>query len=101
MWDRRVDQKTLAIRLGITQSAVSRKLHGERPWSVDELIKVADFLGMDARDLLAAMWGGPPSAPAGSPTVAYVAPYLASADGGGERATPPKSGHLSLVRPAA
>jgi transcriptional regulator with XRE-family HTH domain len=62
MWDRRVTQLALARELGIQQSTLSKKLRGERPWSVDELIKVADALHMDARDLLTNMWG-PPKAP--------------------------------------
>src|SRR6266498_794804 len=98
MWERRITQAVLAAKLGIDQTTVSKKLHGLRPWSVKELIDVADFLGMDARDLLGNMWGPggiPPISKKG--TVAYVAPYLASSNDSGQRATPPRTGHLSLV----
>jgi BetR domain len=61
MWDQRITQTRLAVLLGIDQSTLSKKLRGERPWSVRELIDVADALHMDARDLLARMW--PPDGP--------------------------------------
>ena len=41
MWDRQVKQTDLAARLGIQQSALSKKLRGHRPWSVDEMLIVA------------------------------------------------------------
>ena len=44
MWDRQVKQAELSKRLGIQQSALSKKLRGHRPWTVDELIVTAAFL---------------------------------------------------------
>jgi len=44
MWDRQIKQTTLAPMLGIEQSALSKKLRGQRGWSVDELITLADVL---------------------------------------------------------
>ena len=44
MWDRQVKQAELATRLGIQQSALSKKLRGHRPWSVDELLTTSRFL---------------------------------------------------------
>ena len=44
MWDRQVKQAELASRLGIQQSALSKKLRGHRPWTVDELLTTAAFL---------------------------------------------------------
>jgi transcriptional regulator with XRE-family HTH domain len=61
MWDQRITQTRLAVLLGIDQSTLSKKLRGERPWSVRELIDVADALRLDARELLARMW--PPDEP--------------------------------------
>ncbi len=98
MWERRITQAVLAAKLGIDQTTVSKKLHGLRPWSVKELLDVADFLGMDARDLLGNMWGPQGLPPVGKPTVAYVAPYLASSTSDAQqRASRPRTGHLSLV----
>ena len=44
MWSRQIKQAELATRLGIQQSALSKKLRGHRPWSVDELLITAGFL---------------------------------------------------------
>ena len=41
MWDRQLKQTELAPRLGIEQSALSKKLRGIRPWSLDEVVAVA------------------------------------------------------------
>jgi len=41
MWDRQLKQTELAPRLGIEQSALSKKLRGIRPWSLDEVVSVA------------------------------------------------------------
>ena len=65
MYRKGITQKRLAEHLGCHQTALSKKLHGQRPWTLAELITVADFLREDARDLLVAMWGEP-----GEPTAA-------------------------------
>jgi len=59
MFDKRIKQTALARETGIEQSLLSKKLHGKRPWTLDELIRVADALRVDARDLLGQMWGEP------------------------------------------
>lgn len=41
MWDRRMKQADLAEALGLQQSALSKRLRGERGWSVSELLTVA------------------------------------------------------------
>ena len=46
MWKRRITQSALAEHLGMSQSAISRKLHGDRPWDADDIIHVADALGL-------------------------------------------------------
>lgn len=54
----KVTQTGLAARLGVTQSALSRKLHGERAFAVAELLDIANMLDVDITELL----------PTGSPT---------------------------------
>lgn len=44
--------KQLAGHLGISQFAVSRRLRGETPFSVDELSATADFLGIPLATLV-------------------------------------------------
>jgi hypothetical protein len=69
---------------------------GEVPFAALELLDIADYLHVDVQQFLVV--GRPnPSPGNGQPTVAYVTGYLQGVDGGGERATPPKTGHLSLV----
>lgn len=48
MWRRKITQTEFADRvLGITQSALSQKLRGKRPFLAEELAAVADELGLD------------------------------------------------------
>lgn len=56
-WDRRISQTHMANKMGIDQSTLSRKLHGERPWTFAEMLAAADALLMDLRELLGGMWG--------------------------------------------
>lgn len=67
MFRQRISQTKLAAALGITQSALSKKLHGSRPWTLADMIDIADALRLDLRDLLANMWrdGTPISQAAG------------------------------------
>lgn len=48
----RMTQTDLAVVLGLTQSAVSKRLRGKIAFSVDELELVADALGVDPATLL-------------------------------------------------
>lgn len=52
MWKKRVTQIELAERLGIGQPALSRKLRGARPWTIDELLDVGRILDVPLSDLL-------------------------------------------------
>lgn len=59
MFQRRITNRRLALTLGIHESALGKKLHGERPWTLTEMIATADWLRVDLRDLLGQMWTGP------------------------------------------
>ncbi len=59
MFGAKLTQTRLAKQLGMHQTALSKKLHGERPWTLAEMIQVADILGVDLRELLGTMWNGP------------------------------------------
>lgn len=50
---RRLSGTALATALGITRSTMYRRLDGRSTWPVDDLEKVADFLGVDVLSLLA------------------------------------------------
>jgi transcriptional regulator with XRE-family HTH domain len=63
MWRAKVSQVSLAKRLGMTQTAISRKVRGDRPWFASELLEVASALNVPIADLLPAV---PPPTP---PTV--------------------------------
>lgn len=49
---RGIRQTLLAEHLGLSQAAVSRRVNGQTPFDVDELIKVAALLGVPAAALL-------------------------------------------------
>ena len=48
----RISQEQLGQALGIAQASASKKLLGQRGWTVDELIAVARFLDVQVTDLL-------------------------------------------------
>jgi len=52
MWERRIRQADLAARVGMSQSTLSKKLRGEVPMTVDELVTIAHALGIPACELL-------------------------------------------------
>jgi transcriptional regulator with XRE-family HTH domain len=52
MWQAKVTQRSLAPRLGLTQSALSKKISGKNPWSVEDLLTVAHELGVEPRALV-------------------------------------------------
>lgn len=71
MWRNRVSQVQLADKLGMVQSTLSRKLRGQRPWTLDELLSAAAYLEVPVTDLLPLAG---PDEPGGSrPTVPEVA----------------------------
>lgn len=52
LWERDLDQKDIAPKLGMQQSALSKKLRGRRKWTLDEIWTIAETLGVDPRTLL-------------------------------------------------
>lgn len=57
MWNQRITQEALALALGISQTAVSKKVRGKRPWSVDELLAASIVLGTKPSEILASVSG--------------------------------------------
>jgi len=55
MFDKRVPQTKMSRRLGITQSTLSKKLHGDRPWSTEEVYQAARLLKASIEDVLPTM----------------------------------------------
>ena len=52
MWDRKISQASLAPALGMTQTALSRKLRGERKWTLADLVSAARELRVTTSYLL-------------------------------------------------
>ena len=44
----------LAAELGVTPQSLSRRLSGEQPFTIDELVTVAHFLGVPLEEFTAA-----------------------------------------------
>lgn len=65
MWRGKVSQTRMAQILGIGQPAVARKLRGERPFSIDELLAVAEFLDLPITELLPNEGSPRPAGPGG------------------------------------
>ena len=55
MFRKRVPATQLARKMGISQSTMSKKLHGDRPWTPDDIYKAAYFLGVDPQDFMPAL----------------------------------------------
>lgn len=52
LWQQRISQTDAAHALGISQSALSRTLRGERNWRLAEVVGIAHVLGVPAAELL-------------------------------------------------
>lgn len=46
MWDKQLTQTAFGAQIGIDQSALAKKLRGQRGWSLDEIATVASVLGV-------------------------------------------------------
>lgn len=51
MWRQGITQAAMAAALDLDQSALSRKLHGSRPWKASEVMAAADFLSVTPGEL--------------------------------------------------
>lgn len=58
MWRQGITQTAMADALGLDQSALSRKLHGGRPWKASEVFAAARLLGVEAGELYPALTNG-------------------------------------------
>lgn len=52
MWRKNVTQAQLAQVLGITQAAISKKVRGKRPFTIEELQVASDHLEVSTLELL-------------------------------------------------
>lgn len=52
LWERRIPQRQLADHIDIDQSTLSRKLRGDRPWTLDEVFSCAGFFDVPLSDLI-------------------------------------------------
>lgn len=98
----RMTQTDLAEVLGLTQSVVSKRLRGKIAFSVDELEKVADALGVHPATLL----GGHDASPPPPHTCGYLDPAFTPRDGLGRskpmRTAAPRTGSgLASAAPIA
>jgi transcriptional regulator with XRE-family HTH domain len=55
MWQAKVSQSEMARRLGLTKSGLGKKILGQRPWTVEELLAVATELRIDPKLLVPAV----------------------------------------------
>lgn len=52
LWTRRISQTEFAPKLNLSQSALSKKLRGERAFGIDEVLAIAFLLKMPVEELL-------------------------------------------------
>lgn len=52
MGRQRKEQKDLAEALGVTQATISRRLSGERPFSLNDLERLAAYFGVPLASLI-------------------------------------------------
>lgn len=52
MWRAKIKQTQVAPLMGLSQSALSRKILGKRSWSIDELAQISTILGVPIVDLV-------------------------------------------------
>lgn len=53
----------LANELGLTKSAISRKINGSRPWKLEEMTAISVFLDLTAEEIFVEMFSTPPVEP--------------------------------------
>lgn len=67
---RRIKAFELAAKVGLSQSAMSRRMVGDHPFDLDEIARIAEVLGVGIVDLL------PREQRGGRPTDGYAAPTV-------------------------
>lgn len=67
LWRRKITQTQFAPMLGVTQSALSRKMRGERAFGVDELLDISAYLDIPVTELLPTRKDPHPEDPDGGP----------------------------------
>ena len=72
MWDAKLSQRRLAPKLGMTQANLSKKVRGERGWSIDELFAVARELGTTVSYLIGETENRRPDGPDGGSVATYT-----------------------------
>lgn len=65
MAEQRIRPVDMAAALGTTRATMSRKLNGDTPFTVDELDRVAEVLGLTLTDLARATEAGSTPLPLG------------------------------------
>lgn len=65
MWRNKVTQTKLGAHLGVSQPAIAKKVRGERPFTIDELLSVAAYLNLPITDLLPNAENPHPAGPGG------------------------------------
>lgn len=68
MWRAKISQTALAPKLGLTQAGLSKKLRGDRGWSLDEVLAVSDLFGVSLNYLFGREDQNSPSGPNQRPT---------------------------------
>lgn len=63
MWHAKMTQSQMAKLLGVQQAAVSKKLRGERSFTAEEMLTVAQHFGVS----IAVLFGEKENGPAGEP----------------------------------
>ncbi len=51
MWDQKITQTEMGRVLGVQQTALSKKLRGDRPWYSAEIVTAASVLGVSVAHL--------------------------------------------------
>ena len=55
--DHDTTREALAKAIGISRSSLYDKMSGKRPWMLDEVIRLADYMGCTVQDLITAAPG--------------------------------------------
>ena len=66
MWRRKLSQTEFAVQLGITQSALSRKLRGTRAFDIEELLLIAVMFDLPITALIPKIEEPRPEGPDGA-----------------------------------